>query len=132
MVIVQVVKRPGTNVLLSSFMTIDPKETIVHLFEGKISALLRKAEKIAGDLTDVLVKLNKDRPIFSVESLDDVLVKYLNMDVMMLTFNVTGVDAAKGKTPSSRRTRPSQRRSRPTQRRRSSRPRRSYRSPRRP
>ena len=58
MVIVQVVKRPGTNVLLSSFMTIDPKETIVHLFEGKISALLRKAEKIAGDLTDVLVKLN--------------------------------------------------------------------------
>ena len=62
MVVVQVVKRPGTTVLLSTFMTIDQQDTIANLFDGKISALLRKGEKIAGDLTDVLVKLTKDLP----------------------------------------------------------------------
>jgi len=45
MVIVQVVKRPVTTVLLSSFMQSTRQDTIVHLFEGKISALLRKVEE---------------------------------------------------------------------------------------
>ena len=64
--IVQVVKRAISK-------------NISHMYVGKISAMLSNATKTTCDL-NVLFKLNKYYHMFSVASLDDVLVMYLKMD----------------------------------------------------